>query len=95
MISLGYEVVPYHFDKEKWEKLRDIMMGLVANGPGGFIYDGFVQECETLLKPLKNNGMILRSGRVKRCFIDFALKYILNNGRKCKYLNGLRKKNPK
>jgi len=39
-------------NKEKWEKLRELMMGLVANGPGNFIYNGFVNECETILKPL-------------------------------------------
>lgn len=78
LTDLGYEVVPYEMNKEKWEKLRELMMGLVANGPGNFIYNGFVNECETILKPLQNSGMILNAGRAKRCFIDFALKYLLN-----------------
>ena len=65
-------------------------MGLVGNGAGRLIYDGYVEECETMMKPLKNSGLIFKAGWFKRIFIDFALKYLLCHRRKYMHLNGLR-----
>ena len=70
-------------------------MGMVTNGGAPAMLDDFENECETMLKPLERTLIILNSNPVKRFFIDFALRFLLNNGRQFKTMNGMRKQYPK
>ena len=90
--ELGYEVVPFEFSPEDWSAQRDLLFGMLANGAAGAQADDLLAECETVLPPLKKNIMILNANPIKRCLIDFALKFIMNKRRVAVNLSGLRKK---
>ena len=79
--DIGYQIVRFNIDDEFWTKGREFFMGMAANGTTPPMVDDFKRECETMLKPLERTLIILNSNPVKRFFIDFALRYILNNGR--------------
>ena len=92
LVELGFEVVPFTFDTDKWTKMRDVMMGLLANGPAKQILDGFYDESEAITKHMKSAGTHLGAGAPKRTLLDFVNYYLLNNGRKYTLFNGLRQK---
>ena len=92
--TIGYDVVPIKFDQKVFEDARTAFMGCVAQGFSAGTAKDFFRECETMLKPLQNNIMIMTASPLKRALIDFLLKNVLNKPRGFEQLNGLRVRSP-
>jgi len=62
LIKVGYEVVPFKFEKHIWEGATKCFMGIVGQNASESIGKEFAQECEPMLKPLAQNCMIMMAG---------------------------------
>ena len=76
------------------ELFKNIINDFLLNEPH-VITEDLEDECETFINQLKDTAMIYSAGHIKRAIIDFALKNVMNLGRKCRLLDNLRKKSPK
>ena len=54
LLELGYNVVPFYIEPEEFKEARDIFMSFVANGMTPGMLRDIENECETLMKPLKD-----------------------------------------
>jgi len=69
LTKVGYDVVPFKFDKRIWEGATKAFMGIVAQNASETIGKEFANECEPMLKPLAQNCMIMMAGSFKKSII--------------------------
>ena len=91
LIDLGYEVVEFKMSPQEWNTQREIMMGLIANGPGVLSATDLQAGCETINAPIQKSITIGTCSPLKSFIIDICLKYIIPGKRRMyEQLNGLR-----
>ena len=93
--KIGYEVVPIKLPKGYYDDVRDAYMGMLGKSELRFVLADLKKSNETLLRAISDTAMVYNASKWKRRFLEFAIKYLMNNGRACTSLRNLKRLPPK